>query len=278
MIPTPFRWHVNLNRFFVILLIISALGLALRFAACWELFKHYPPVTSPSVHTDMYTYRSLALAFLAGDYDISKGFYYQPFYYSVFLPLVYGIGGYGPIPLLVTQSAIGAGVIWLTGISFARIFGKCAGLAAALFIALNRSHIFYTAFTLIAVLQSFWLCLLLYTTLLAYEKKRVPWWLGVGLVNGVSIVTRGNSLCFIPLILGTIVVSLRKQKGLMWICALVYLGAALLPQLPYSIVNYKNEQHWVGASTAAPAVLALGNTPESPPGGREPGTGAGPME
>ena len=33
MIPTRFRWHVNLNRFVIILLIISALGLALRLAA-----------------------------------------------------------------------------------------------------------------------------------------------------------------------------------------------------------------------------------------------------
>ena len=48
--------------------------------------------------------------------------------------------------------------------------------------------------------------------------------------------------------------------------------------LPFSLRNTITQKKLCGASTAGDAVLALGNTPESPPGGRNPGLPAGPME
>ncbi len=99
----------------------------------------------------------------------------------------------------------------------------------------------------------------------------------VGIVHGLAIVTRGNALCFTPIIVILLFHSLRGKKRHMIYGVVLYLSAASIIQLPYSIINFQNEGAWVGASTAGPAVLALGNTPESPPGGREERAGAGPM-
>jgi hypothetical protein len=51
----------------------------------------------------------------------------------------------------------------------------------------------------------------------------------------------------------------------------------ILPQIPFAWHNSRVLGRFSGPSTAADQVLALGNTPESPPGGRNPGY-AGPME
>ena len=58
---------------------------------------------------------------------------------------------------------------------------------------------------------------------------------------------------------------------------LVFFVGMVLPQLPFSIVNYCQGNGFIGSSSAGETVLALGNTPESPPGGRDAETGAGPM-
>ena len=59
---------------------------------------------------------------------------------------------------------------------------------------------------------------------------------------------------------------------------MAFAAALLLVELPFIWYNTRVTGHLTGPSTASGAVLALGNTPEAPPGGREPGLPAGPME
>ena len=58
---------------------------------------------------------------------------------------------------------------------------------------------------------------------------------------------------------------------------LLFMLLLILPQIPFAWHNSSVLGKFSGPSTAADQVLALGNTPESPPGGRNPGY-AGPME
>ncbi len=226
----------------------------------------------------MFTYQLLAKQVINGNYNLADGFYYQPFFYTIYLPLIYKWFGINYFSYVIVQCIAGAGVIWLTGVTAAREFGKISGLIAAFLIATCQYHIFFTPFTLIAVLQSFWIILLLYLTLTAYKNKKLKSWMLVGIVHGFAVVTRGNALCFTPIILVMLFHSLHRNKKKTVYSIGLYLGMAIMVQLPYSIINFQNEGNWVGASTAGPAVLALGNTPESPPGGREERAGAGPME
>ena len=266
------------TRFLLGLAGVVAVGVLLRLAVSAELHAGYPPVTRPGAATDMATYLALAQQLLTGHYDWSQGFYYQPFYYAVFLPAVFKCGG-GAWGLILAQTALAGAAIWLTGLAFARLGGRAAGLLGAGLLALARLHIFHTPIALIEVLQSCWLALLLWACLWAAARGAAWWrWAVVGLVLGLAVVTRGNVLLLAPVPLALLAWRLRRRLALALLAAAALLVACYLPQLPFAMANYRALGRWVGPSSAGPAVLALGNTPEAPPGGRDPDSGAGPME
>ena len=259
-----FNPRITTRQFLISLAIIVFLGLALRLWVGIELHDS-PAVQAPARITDMATYRSMAQGILEG--DLPEKFYYQPFYYTVFLPAVLFLSGGSAWGVIIAQAFLGGGAVWLTGLIGARCFGRPAGLTGALFLALAKMHIFYTPFALIAVLQSFWIILLLYLALQAYRN---PSWLNWGLtgfVSGLGILTRGNVWFLVPVILAAGLWRLRHRPGRAVGVAALVLVLCYLPQLPFAIRNYRAAGRWTGPSTAAEAVLALGNTPEAPPGG-----------
>ena len=270
--------RLDKRRFLYVLGGIALAGLLLRLYIGWQLMQVDPLVESPAATTDMATYLESARAVLAGTYDYGEGFYYQPFYYAVFLPAVFKLFGIGASGVIIVQSLLGAACIWLAGLVAARLFGKRTGICAAVILALSRMHIFYTPYMLMAVVQSFWVLLLFYTSVAACRRRQWWYWAVVGVVAGFSVITRGNMILFVPLI-GVLALWVHRRRKRLAVAAVAVLAAAsYLPQLPFAIVNYQAHDDWVGASSAAASVLALGNTPESPPGGREPWMLAGPME
>ena len=86
------------RRFLWELAAITVVALGLRLVVCAEL-QDLPSVRTPWIGTDMATYRRLAMDLLAG--KLPDAFYYQPFYYAVFLPAVYaslGSGAWSIVP------------------------------------------------------------------------------------------------------------------------------------------------------------------------------------
>ena len=78
------------RRFALRLSLIALAGFLLRLYVAWELSRINGGVNNlvcPAVSTDMATYMDLARRIASGSY--SGVFYYQPFYYTVFLPLIY---------------------------------------------------------------------------------------------------------------------------------------------------------------------------------------------
>ena len=77
------------RRFFRLLGIIAAAAVALRLGTAWELGSvngGWNSVFHPSAATDLATYMRLGAEVAEGRF---RGvFYYQPFYYAVFLPLI----------------------------------------------------------------------------------------------------------------------------------------------------------------------------------------------
>ena len=278
--------------FLIIILLITVIAFIIRFEVARELRISDATVSKPSEYTDMYTYRQYSLQIFNGNYK--KEFYYQPFYYSVFLPFIAFLFGTSITSIIIVQTIISSLVVYFSALISARLFGRIASYITAGLLTFSTMLILYTPYMLIATLQAFWVTLIAYVSIRCIEletnnegnnlRKSIIYWGGLGILCAFAILTRGNIWFFIPGIL-VICFYLRvkvEKTGLSnfkkVLPLIFFLIALFLPQVPFAWHNSDFKGKFCGASTAGSAVLSLGNTPQAPPGGRNPGTGAGPME
>lgn len=232
----------------------------------------------PAKATDLRTYMVLAEEIATGKF--SGPFYYQPFYYSVFLPVCRWLSGASVWGVVIFQALLGAVTAMTAGLSGARLGGKIAGIIAAYLTALCTILVFYTPFHQIATLQTFNLAVMSYFAIRAFQSGKYRHCAGFAIFAAIGNLTRGNIiLLFVPLCIALFIVyykrfSLKKALAGLLLCGSIF----LIVESPFIAYNSIKLGRLSGPSTAADAVLALGNTPEAPPGGREPGLPAGPME
>lgn len=268
------------RRFRFGLWIAALLALLWRLAVSGEIAsgRFAGSIFQPSPATDLRTYMDLSRSIVEGTF--SGPFYYQPFYYAFFLPCCRILGGGSVWMVIGVQALLGALTAVLAGLTAARLAGRRAGITAALLTAFLTPLVFYTPFHKLENLQSFNLMLLAFLAVLAVRRRRVGYDLALGAVAGVAVLTRGNMLLLaLPLFLFLGATEWRRSS---WrhavMCFAVMVLTMLAVEAPFMIYNSMQLGRLSGPSTAADAVLALGNTPEAPPGGRNPGLPAGPME
>lgn len=259
---------------------VSFAALILRLIASWEMAQAgdgINNVLAPLPTSDLATYMTLGRECAAGNFP--ETFYYQPWYYAVFL------AGCNIVTssiwlVIVIQAFLSAATVWITGWCGKKVFSETAGMIAAGLCAVSSSLILYVPFCQNETLQTFHLIGIFALTLLALEKHRSWLWALTGLAVGIGILTRGNIWLIFPAVIAGLLICGRKDgilpRKLFLHCA-VLIFFALLIQVPFIIRNTMNSTTLTGASTAAGAVLALGNTPEAPAGGRNPGETAGAM-
>lgn len=272
-------------RFLLILSVLSFIALLVRLAVSYELSGVDMSITMPHPSTDMATYKDLSEKIIKGEF---KGpFYYQPFYYAVFLPVISIVFGKSIGIFFMIQSALGALIVLTAGIISKRLFGDKAGIATALLLTFSTVMIVYTPYMLIEILFAFWVILLLYFLLRAVDKPNALNCCMTGFLTGLAILTRGNAWFLLPGVIAIIAwpyirefIQEKSKKTILRLLrpSLLIIIFVFLPQLPFMYHNSALAGKLSGPSTASGAVLALGNTPEAPPGGRNPGTGPGPME
>lgn len=267
------------GKFVSLLFTAAAAAFLLRLFAAYELGSINNGINSvftPSRATDLCTYMRLAEEIATGKY---KGvFYYQPFYYAVFLPLIRLFSGPGVWQVIIVQSLLGAATAFLAGLSGAKIFNRKAGLCAAWMTAFSIPLILYTPYHQNETLQTFNITLIFYLALLAVYRSKLRYVFFTGLFFGIGILTRGNLWILLPALLFVLILANYQNKKLLCKKILVLLFPLFLVQLPFIWHNTRIQGRLTGPSTAADAVLALGNTWEAPPGGRNIGLPAGPME
>jgi len=264
---------------------IALLGAGL-LALVWRLIAAYEiscgefafSIFAPAKATDLRTYMVLAEEVASGKF--SGPFYYQPFYYSVFLVLCRWISGSSVWGVVIIQALLGAFTAMTAGLNAARLGGKTAGLITAYLTALCTILVFYTPFHQIATLQTFNLAVMGYFAIRAFQSGKYRYTAAFALFAAIGNLTRGNIiLLFIPLCVMLFAVHCKRFKLKKALASLLLCGGIfLLAESPFIVYNSIKLGRLSGPSTAADAVLALGNTPEAPPGGREPGLPAGPME
>lgn len=248
---------------------LTLTALAIRLAVSASLLANDPHAANPPAFTDMGGYQALAAQFVNGDF--SGPFYFQPFYYTVFLPLCGVIPRLGNWAVPLIQSLLGAATVYLAGIAAARMFGRRVGLLCAGMLVFSQILIFYTPYLLIATLQAFLVVVILSISLSTARKPRNKWrWLVLGLALGVGIVTRGNLWFFLPGLISAALWLNRGHRGTAALTTMMLILGTILPQLPFAWHNTTVTGGLSGPSTAGGAVLAMGNGPESSPGGSDP--------
>jgi 4-amino-4-deoxy-L-arabinose transferase-like glycosyltransferase len=275
--------EINRDGFFLKLLIaITIFALILRLLVAWEISSINGGINSmftPAKTTDLATYMDLAKEVASGNFKGS--FYYQPFYYAVFLASIYLIVGTNVWFTVIVQAILSALTCFIAGLLAKDVFGKRAGIVAAFLTSISTALLLYVPFYQNETLQAFNLTLLAFLVIKSCSKWNIFYWTICGLVTSVAILTRGNIWLLLPIIVISLIWSaLKKKKKLTKIvlALVVFTVSVFVLQIPFIWRNTLIAGKLTGPSTAADAVLALRNTIEAPPGGRNPGLPAGPME
>jgi len=135
----------------------------------------------------------------AGDWIGTDVFYQAPLY-PYFLAVVKLAVGHDLWNIRLVQIAIGSvacGVLFLAG---ERFFSRKAGIAAGLLLALYPSAIFFDATIQKTVLGGLWIALLLLVLALVHERATFGRWLAAGIVLGLSMLTREETILLVPAI------------------------------------------------------------------------------
>lgn len=253
----------------VVLAILALLAVVLRIIMSVEVVHTDPFAYNPPDVTDMATYHALSRGILNGVFPAE--FVYQPFYYSVFLPAVKFLFRSEYLSVGIAQSVCVGVIVWFAGLTGAMLRSRMTGLVAAALCAFSTMLFFYVPYALIEIQQAMWFTLLLYFTLRAMKTGRAGFFAAAGLILSFAILSRGNAWCFLPALGFAYWTALRRKRfpthRRAVLAAVLCLAAVFLPQLPFAVRNTLATHSLSGPSTAGPAVLTLGNNPESAPGG-----------
>ena len=256
-------------KFELTLLGIVVVSVLLRIWMSFQVVATDPFAFAPPDVTDMATYHELSRAILHGHSPAE--YVYQPFYYAVFLPFVKTLFRSEYLGVAIAQSLCAGVVIWCAGMVGAMLRSLRAGLFAALLCAFSTMLFFYVPYALIEIQQAMWFAMLLYFTLRAMQTGRLFYFIVTGVDLAFAILSRGNAWCFLPAVVFAFIVALRQKRfptrRRAVLTAVLCLAAIILPQVPFAVKNTVATHSLSGPSTAGPAVLTLGNNPESPPGG-----------
>jgi len=144
---------------------------------------------------------------------ITRGFFWQQFFYPFFLSVVYFFSNCSIVWAKVIQVLLGSATCVITYCLGKRIFGRAAGVSAGLMAAVYGPLIFFEAELLSAGWSAFWAAALILLFLKTAEKRSLRLCFVLGLCSALSVITRPN---FIPFLLAAgvwlAVVCIRQES------------------------------------------------------------------
>lgn len=136
--------------FYLFLFLFVIIAFLVRLLILYNFLSFDTSVLQPRSTTDMETYIRLGKTFAKGEYD--QVFKYQPFYYTVFIPIILKCFSFQLLPVLICQVIIGTLTVFLGALSAKILFNREAGLITAFCLTFCQTLIFYTPFFLIVTL------------------------------------------------------------------------------------------------------------------------------
>ena len=145
---------------------------------------------------DADTYDRWGVRLAAGDWLGQEGFYQAPLY-PYFLGVVYATFGHDYLAIRLVQATLGASACVLLASTGWVLFGRAAGIASGLVLALYAPAIFFDGMIQKSVLDLFFLCVSL--RLIAVLVTQTDFglartWFGLGLATGALVLARENAL------------------------------------------------------------------------------------
>lgn len=242
----------------VILGVIVLFALVLRLAVFFQLKADYPYFLNPPEGTDMFSHHKLALEHLNGTF---KQFpHYLNALYPYFLAAIYFIFGKNMLAPLAIQLILGCVNCILAYFIAKEIFGRRAGLLAALITAVYAPFIIYELTLLVESLLTFLLALTIWLVLLAKRKTSYLFGALAGLSFGLSVLARGSSLILLPVFI-LFFTGLRPKAKKVFLLAGVFLVFCFAVVSVITVQNYVLGGKPVLISTNFGVNFAAGNCP-----------------
>ncbi len=190
---------------------IAAVVLLAALARALYLYEIHDNPFFRHLLIDESSYDAWARRIAAGEW-LGKEVFYQDPLYPYFLGAIYSVIGRDFLWIRVIQLAIGAATcvfIYLLGGYF---FDARTGLVAGVIAALYRPFFYFEAMFLKTFLGVFLLCAFLLTLVAARKRGWFLMWVGSGLVLGLLVLVRSNSLALVGGVLIWLLATERESE------------------------------------------------------------------
>ena len=240
-------------------LCLFLLALAVRLVFLWQ-YRANPTFDLPIV--DSLTYHQLAADLADGD-GFGRRFFWQSFFYPLFLGAIYAVTGQSLLAVRLLQALLGAGTCLLTWRLGRRAWSERAGRIAGLALAFYGPLIAQEAELLPTTWEAFWLVLLLLLLVSPSRRARHDWI--VGLVSAALVLTRAFFLPFVLLAGAGQAREIFKNnpRALAWRMLTVRAGLFLLPLLAVASLGLQITGRFRLIPGSGGYNFYLGNNPES---------------
>jgi len=214
---------------------------------------------------DAETYSDHARA-LAENGTFREGFFWQGFFYPLVLAGIYKIAGYSILAAKSFQFILGAVTAGLSYLLGERVLGRRPGIITGVIIALYGPLIAFEGQLLATCWAAFWSVSLVFLFIAAKGTKSFPLLLLLGLVCGLSIITRATFAPFAAAgLVWLIFVTARAGAPPSRIAARVsmVIAGALVILIPVSLASLENTGDFNPLPQSGSLNLYIGNNPEA---------------
>lgn len=209
----------------------------------------------------MAEYDSIAMQIIQGTLPKEPYAWYPAYCY--FVAGVYRIFGHSPVAAMVVQSLIGCITYWLVYLISKGLFNKWVGIIAVLLCSVYGRFIMYEAVLLSPAIDALFITLAVFIGIKAVEQKKKTYFLVLGIVLGLSTLSRPNILLVAPFFLIYILIMVKGIKQSVLANLLVVAGIVMMIA-PVTARNFVySGGKFIPIVTGGSLELWVGNNPDS---------------
>ncbi|MBE0643102.1 MAG: glycosyltransferase family 39 protein [Bacteroidetes bacterium] len=184
--------------------------------------------------------------------------YFMSPLYPYIIAVVQKITGNPELWVRILQSVFGGTTVLLTYLLGIKLFQRWTGILAAVIVAMYAPLIYYDGLILTESLQTLLLTAHLFFLISAFERRDLWYWIGAGILLGLSVITRASIILFLPTLF-VMWLFMRGQSRPPLRNILVYAAATLLLLLPTALHNAATEGVFMPVTSSFGYNLYAGN-------------------